>query len=149
MEIVTSEKTIPVHSVGGQEFVNREDAERHLAQLTARIRFAYYLVRSGYDMTEGRGYFHESIVGIRLNPHGGYEQNAITAYCLGVLGQPLDDFYGRPVNRWITGTARIFDEPAELDVWIEEARAQARRWSKTFEGPIVCDEFGRPMTPSS
>lgn len=148
MEITTSEKTITVYTVGGQDFVSLEDAERHLAQLTDRIRYAYYLVRSGYDMTEGRGYFHESIVGIRLNQHGGYEANAIIAYCLHALGQPLDDFYGSPVGRWLTGEANLFEDPAKQDEWVEAARARARQHKIVFEGPILCDGFGLPETSS-
>lgn len=148
MEITTSEKTIAVYTVGGKDFVNREDAERHLAVLTDRIRYAYYLVRSGYDMTEGRGYFHESIVGIRLDQHGGYEQNAIIAHCLEVLGAPIDDFYGGPVGRWVTGDANLFDDPAKLDDWVEAARARARQRRIPFDGPVLCDGFGRPEASS-
>lgn len=142
MDITQSEKTIPVYTVGGQDFVNRQDAERHLAQLTDRLRYAYYLVRTGYDRAEGRGYFHERVVGIRMSEHNGYESGAILSYCFLVFGDSVDDFYGRPISRWVTGDAHTFEEPDDLDNWIEGARARARQHRIRFDGPVLCDGFG-------
>lgn len=142
MEITESEKTIPVFTVAGRDFATKSDAEAELERLMACTRYAYYLVRTGFDMTEGRGFFHERVVGIRRDGHGSFESAAIIAYCLREFGDPMADFYGRPQTAWRTGDAHTFGEPDEFDSWFRSQKATAQRSRIRFDELALCDGFG-------
>lgn len=144
MEITETEKTIPVYTVGSHDFASKADAEAELARLMESTRYAYYLVRTGFDQTEGRGYFHERVVGIRCDQHGGHESGAILAFCLDAFGKPIIEWYGRPVSAWQTGTALTFDEPDAVAAWLRDAKARAEQWHIRFDDLVLCDGFGVP-----
>ncbi|MBN9214811.1 MAG: hypothetical protein J0J04_08345 [Microbacterium sp.] len=144
MEITETEKTIPVYTVGGRDFASKADAEAELARLMESTRYAYYLVRTGFDQAEGRGYFHERVVGIRRDQHGSHESGAILTYCLATFGKPIMEWYGRPVSVWQAGTAHIFDEPDAVAAWFRDAKAHAQQWRIRFDDLALCDGFGVP-----
>ena len=133
-----------MYSVGGHDFASKADAQAELTRLMESTRYAYYLVRTGFDGAEGRGYFHERVVGIRRDQHGSHESGAILTYCLDAFGKPLMEWCGRPVSVWQAGAAHTFEEPDQLDAWVRDAGARARQWKIRFDDLVLCDGFGIP-----
>ncbi|MGO1852764.1 MAG: hypothetical protein ACTH0V_05075 [Microbacteriaceae bacterium] len=147
-KISQTTKEVTVYSVGGREFVDKTAAEAHAEKLNQRLGYAFYVVRSGFDLTEGRGYFTSEVVGIRLvhTPASGtarLEPNSIVAYCLAQHGDPVDEFYGRPVGRWTYSKPEEFSDVGDLDAWLDQQRRRGRGYSQTFRGVFYADEFGR------
>jgi hypothetical protein len=144
MEITTSQKTIDVFTVDGRDFTSREDAEAHLARLTEQLEYTYFLVRHGFDQTEGRGYFAQRIVGVIPETRRAGFDNAVVTYLLREIGEPILEWHGRAVWRWVVSDGKRFNSVEALTTWVADIEAYCR-YDRRFEGVHFCDDFGNKI----
>lgn len=145
LRITTTNKEVEVHHVAGREFLTRAEAERHLTVLRKQLGFAFYRVDSGYDFTEGRGYFTHQVIAVRQDQHGQVASNVVFAHCLDTLGAPVSDSYGYPVNTWVVREPKSFDDSEQLHEWLNQQQRINAEYGHRYRGVTYLDGFGKPI----
>lgn len=141
MQITTSTKNVTVFTVGDQEFLTKEEADAYLERENADLKRRYFIVRAGFDLTEGRGFFHHEVVSLAPSQYGGFPANALIAYCLNTHGRAVLDFYGRPTDGWRISDPHTFDTAEALAQWLRE-QSRTHNSAYRYGGDIRIDHWG-------
>ena len=146
LTIESKKKQVDVFTVGGREFLTKGQAQAHLEALNQTLEFTYYLVDSGFDGTEGRGYFSHRIVAVQPNAHGNHTINALHQWLFTTFdGEAVMEWYGRPVAQWNIHEGKTFDDEQELLEWKAKVRSTYAVRHHRFEGTTFIDGFGKEI----
>lgn len=145
MQITENTKEVSIYTVGDREFLSKSEAEAYLERENAELKRRYYVIRAGFDGTEGRGFFHHEVVSVAPGAFGAFAVNALVAYCLAVHGPAVLDFYGRPTDGWRISDPHTFDTVEALDQWLREQR-RTHSSSYRYGGEHRIDNWGNIET---
>lgn len=105
---------VEVFAVGGRRFLDRQDAERYLAELQriSSKRYRFFVVDHNFDVTEGRGWMSCSAVAAP-------SEGALIVWLLSMYGGPRIDWMGGRTDAW--RISRRISDPLETTEEVAEA----------------------------